>query len=288
MRRVSVVLQGGLGNQLFQVAWANYLERHLLFDVCLSVKLMEKQGQHGGVSYCDLIGSDTVGKLCRNSYSLILDTRMLSRALRTFIRLFGVRNVLGYVLYDYDALSPFSECREHSKNRIHLGYFQFVDTALISRVTFYEKIAHRHAHFFSQKSDRYSGRVAVHIRRGDFLRSSSHLHVSTSLTYIRQAMTLFPGRQFVIFSDDLRWCKDSFAGWPAVSFSEEVSAVDDFLAILCCSDYILSGSTFGWWAACVGSVKHENPKIVALEHEALFMKKEALLRLSSDVEVISK
>lgn len=93
--------------------------------------------------------------------------------------------------------------------------------------------------------------VCVHVRRGDFLRSS--LHNLCRSQYYRDAIRMMRGLidkpYFLVLSDDPDWCKSEF------SSEKDVRVVDclgekDTLAIMSgCQAFILSNSTFGWWGA---------------------------------------
>ena len=49
--------------------------------------------------------------------------------------------------------------------------------------------------------------VAVHVRRGDLLQFF-HVYVDLfSQGYYQRAMAKFPGRRFLVFSDDILWCR---------------------------------------------------------------------------------
>ncbi len=89
--------------------------------------------------------------------------------------------------------------------------------------------------------------VSVHVRRGDYL-NLTRIHPVLPLDYYKEAIRLFPGRDFVIFSDDIDWCKENFIGgkyFYSVGHSEE----SDFFDMMYCKDNIIANSSFSWWAA---------------------------------------
>ena len=104
--------------------------------------------------------------------------------------------------------------------------------------------------------------VALHIRRGDFLRNSGN-HNNLNLDYYEDALKFFDdGRQVIIFSDDPIWCKEQ------TLFKDDrflISETDNSYIDLClmsmCNDFIIANSTFSWWGAWLS--QNSNKKVVA-------------------------
>lgn len=87
--------------------------------------------------------------------------------------------------------------------------------------------------------------VAVHIRRGDYLKVEN-FHTNLSKTsYYQQAMDKFPNESFLIFSDDPSWAEDKF---PECTIVREEDYLELHLMSLCKS-LIIANSTFSWWGA---------------------------------------
>jgi galactoside 2-L-fucosyltransferase 1/2 len=53
---------------------------------------------------------------------------------------------------------------------------------------------------------------------------------------------------FFVASDDIKWAKKHLKGDDVV-FSPQLKFEDDFAVLTNCDHIILSGGTFGWWAA---------------------------------------
>lgn len=103
------------------------------------------------------------------------------------------------------------------------------------------------------------GIVSVHLRRTDFLELSMK-HPVVSDEWYFEAMALFPNKKFLIFSDDVPYCKQAFGHRNDCYFSEGSSIQEDLIAMSCCEHNILSASTFAWWGGYLN--KNENKKIV--------------------------
>ena len=101
--------------------------------------------------------------------------------------------------------------------------------------------------------------TAVHVRRGDYL-NLSHTHAICPTHYFTQAIdemrVRHPDTHFLIFSDDPHWCREHLGGDKDVTIIESdpsASTLDnemaDFLLMRSCQSFIISNSTFSWWAA---------------------------------------
>jgi hypothetical protein len=89
---------------------------------------------------------------------------------------------------------------------------------------------------------------SVHVRRGDYLVHPGYAKLFATDYYWR-AFELFPAdTTFVIFSDDVGWCRQQFKG-PRYVFLDGLSDVGQFFAMSACTHHIIANSTFSWWAA---------------------------------------
>ncbi len=90
--------------------------------------------------------------------------------------------------------------------------------------------------------------VSIHVRRGDYL-TYSHVFVELLMDYYNRAMDYF-GRDktFMIFSDDIGWCKHHFKEGNFV-FDAGSPEILSFREMSMCEHHILANSSFSWWAA---------------------------------------
>lgn len=100
--------------------------------------------------------------------------------------------------------------------------------------------------------------VGIQVRRGDYLKYPTK-HPAVNYDYLRTAVIQFLNQgknSFVVVSDDIPWCKTKLAQLKKelgvnmeFSFSEGNTALQDIALLSCCTDQIISNSTFGWWGA---------------------------------------
>lgn len=92
----------------------------------------------------------------------------------------------------------------------------------------------------------------------------AHVYGNCDLDYYEKAISLFPSDSlFVVFSDDIDWCKENFACLPfQFYYVERESHCHDYLDLYLmsqCSHNIICNSSFSWW----GAYLNKNPdKIV--------------------------
>lgn len=251
--KVTVLLQGGLGNQLFQIAWMHYLRNHRDLNVHVDMNIFFQQKQHNSISFSSLLGDFISFPIAKDSI-VISDDNYFAKVMRYGLRKLHVRSIPNSLLFDYDALTPWEYCVKSSLLPYHYGYFQFVDAALISKDIFLSCIKDKHSDLYQEFESKFSDCVGIHIRRGDFLTSNNSLHIPTQLDYIKNAIREFGDRDYVVFSDDINWCKTQLKGTSNnIEYFSGSSAIEDFIGLMCCKDYILSGSTFSWWAAFINA-----------------------------------
>lgn len=105
-------------------------------------------------------------------------------------------------------------------------------------------------------------RVAIHVRRGDFL-GLNNIHPNLPMDYYERAMNLFPDKEFSIFSDDIDWCRDNF-NLDRCVFISSGEPLMDLLFMSKHSAVVTANSSFSWWAGYLSSGPVVVPKVWAL------------------------
>ena len=96
-----------------------------------------------------------------------------------------------------------------------------------------------------------SNKIAIHIRRGDYV-NLGDVHPFPSKGYYKKAMEMFPGREFLIFSDDIEWCRKSdifFGEEKNGYFFSRGNQYQDMYLMSQCDGHIIANSSFSWWGA---------------------------------------
>lgn len=100
--------------------------------------------------------------------------------------------------------------------------------------------------------------VGIHVRRGDYIDNPFYVDL-TKTDYYQKAMAMFPDCRFIVFSDDIAWCKANPI-FKDCEFSEGKSEVEDMNSMAGCKGIIMANSSFSWWAAYLSDAKVIAPK----------------------------
>lgn len=103
------------------------------------------------------------------------------------------------------------------------------------------------------------GVCGIHVRRGDYL-SLSGCYEILDLNYYQAAMDQVKADKYLIFSDDIGFCKSIFKGDNFI-FSENTDPAHD-LALMSkgCENLIIANSSLSWWGAYLNN--NFNKKII--------------------------
>jgi len=110
--------------------------------------------------------------------------------------------------------------------------------------------------------------VGIHFRRGDYVANKkvNKTHGLCGMDYYNRAVNFFiqelTNPVFYIFSDDIKWVKENFKITDyAVKYIENTKDFDDLQLMYSCKHNIIANSTFSWWGAWLND--NPNKRIVA-------------------------
>lgn len=100
---------------------------------------------------------------------------------------------------------------------------------------------------------------SIHVRRTDYLQPDQmKTHGVLNHFYYRDAYSHFKDVHYVVFSDDIEWCKLRFGN--DVTYIENESDIIDMFIMSKCKNHIIANSTFSWWSAWLSGNKTIAPK----------------------------
>lgn len=101
----------------------------------------------------------------------------------------------------------------------------------------------------------YEDFVSIHVRRGDYVIHAGSFPPIT-VDYVEQALNKIKTGKAIVFSDDIQWCKESFAhlntSYLQIEFSEGRNELQDLSLMASCGHHIIANSTFSYWGAYLG------------------------------------
>ena len=98
--------------------------------------------------------------------------------------------------------------------------------------------------------------VSIHIRRNDYLKLGDY-HPGCGVEYYEKAAALFPNATYLIFSDDIKWCRKNMLFLKNIHFVEGLTDVQSMLLMSRCHHNIIANSSFSWWAAWLNNNKEK-------------------------------
>jgi hypothetical protein len=117
--------------------------------------------------------------------------------------------------------------------------------------------------------------VSIHVRRGDYLLPQHHHFCILNIDYYNDAISHFMDDiekyHFVVFSNDIEWCKENLIEGDMVTFIEpgaedygwsapSETGIEDLILMSMCHHNIIGNSSYSWWAAFKN--KNESKKVV--------------------------
>jgi len=255
------LLNGGLGNQLFQYAAGRSLALFHRTDHVLDVS------QYGDEVFSnqtprnlDIIDFNISSRVAvdQDLAKLRPSNFMLSKASRSFKNKFLKKYYLDWHPEIFSA-----------GNKLYLdGYFQcekyFIDVfqELRNEFTLREEYLLSIANILSKiQSDQPS--ISIHIRRGDYVNNLRirHIYDICTLDYYSRAtqelIQQFPNARLYIFSDDINWVQSNmpiFKNATLISDMKTISGENlrpsqELFLMSQCDHHIIANSSFSWWGA---------------------------------------
>lgn len=101
------------------------------------------------------------------------------------------------------------------------------------------------------KNYKYQNYTSIHVRRGDYTNLTHFYHDLSTTDYYRNAITDCCEKKFVVFSDDIEFCKTYFSQFQGCEFiySEDTNEIQDLILMTTCKNNIIANSSFSWWGA---------------------------------------
>jgi len=258
---IVVKLMGGLGNQMFQYAFAKNLavKNRTFLKVDLTFLLDRTPRENFVFRDYDLdifnlkveeSTSDEVNKFFMQPKSLLE---------KVIYKIQFQSKVLIREKKFYFESNNFSS----AKNCYLDGYWQsekyFKENEEIIRKDFSFKFSFSEKEQELNKEILLKNAVCINFRRTDFVNQekSAETHGATELEYYEKAIDLLITKvsnpHFYIFSDDIQWCMENIKiSYPITFVGHEFKGTkfSSYLQLMKnCKHFIIPNSTFAWWAA---------------------------------------
>lgn len=291
---IYVEMYGRLGNQMFRYAIARKLQSEFYPDekLCFNFSNISGSQTNDGSFKDELVNFNTVsydtydlkGKVMVNETNL--KQKFAFAVARSIIPTYNPKNMNKiqtklnkvYPLLNKNGIY-WSWCgyqkplRSFMKNKIVSGnfesplYFSGIKEILTEEFEPRLKLLKHNIKLFDKIQN--SNSVCISVRRGDFVGDNTiaKIHNVVNERYFNKAISVMKTKvnnpTFIIFSDDVEWAKKHLKFGDCTFYSEKGDdpVWEKMRLMYSCKHFIISNSTFSWWAQYLG--RHKDKIVIS-------------------------
>ena len=265
---IIIKLEGGLGNQMFQYAFATILAKRndstLLIDANF-FKLVEKKPGFTPRNFELNIFDNNYVEASKSKVSSFFNLTFLDKIKRKL----GLNHPKIY----NERFFGFNQTAMNTKKPAYLkGYFQSYQyfngyESLIKKVFSFplDGLDYINSELLSDIKSMKT--ISIHVRRGDYVqdKSTQQFHGNCSLEYYFDAISLLVSKnkdsKLIFFSDDSEWVKEQFQNLQYqkifIDHNKNKNCWKDMFLMSSCNHNIIANSSFSWWAAWLNENPHK-------------------------------
>lgn len=257
-----VILQGGLGNQMFQYAFYLAMKEHSP-NTDYDCSIVNYNNDHNGFELENIFNIKA-----KQSKLTLLIVKILKRYTflqkHKFISLLNIKLITDSVPSIYNSI--FLK-KNKTFRTYYLGYwqtekyFEEIEDKVRNTFTFDKtKLSDKSNSIVSEIQSNTS--VSIHIRRGDYLFDKNinlYGNICTNEYYnkaIKLIQDKYPQCHFYVFSDDCEWAKENLhinGESTYINFNKGKNSWQDMYLMSLCKHNIIANSSFSWWGAWLNS-----------------------------------
>jgi hypothetical protein len=234
---IIVRILGGLGNQMFQYAYAKALSLDG-YKVKLDLSKIKKYKLHGGYQ----LDKYKIDLNTANPFSILLGKIGLKKSKKEKNLIFD-KNLKSLKGNEY--IKGYFQTEKYFKKIRNTLLTEFVINQKISSET--DKIA--------KKIKLLENSCSLHIRRGDYIsdKKANSIHGTCNFDYYNRSIEMMKSKylnlSFFVFSDDISWTKENLIIKNALYINNKSIPHEDIYLMSLCKHNIIANSSFSWWGA---------------------------------------
>ena len=260
-----VLLQGGLGNQLYMLSYAFSLKMYGFPNIKMLAFSQKNKGDTNDKSKRNLLTElpEELGfKLSYIPHKYILSVLKRLSYLPLYKKIWSkIINI------DIEPITEWAVYRSITKNQaisnLHIGFYQahqYVSEAFKQQVKkCIQELVPGYSPYSICQND-----VAVHIRRGDFLTNGyENIYNKIEIPFYLKALSKLSNNieinKVYVFSDDFKAIQDELkkiSEQYTIVLVEKQTVLEDFALLQQFSNFAIGNSTFAWWAALLANTKN--------------------------------
>jgi hypothetical protein len=262
---IIVSLYGGLGNQMFQYAFAKNLATKLETKLYIDTSLLDDKSIRKDFTNrdyeleCFHIKDPVIDKIRLSKFEFWAN--LFSKAkISTFNRRVLNNSLIIPKFFIEDSYSLQNlKNKTFSKNMLLKGYWQselyFIESSNVIRDIYSFSFPETRLLI----DIRLLNSISVHFRRGDYI-SNEHInsvHGVCPLSYYIKSINFLNGKVnnpiYYIFSDDIKWVKNALIDISSknnvIFIENSQTPAQDLMLMSSCKHNIIANSSFSWWGA---------------------------------------
>ena len=264
-----IACAGGLGNQMFQYAF--YLSRKTMYDdVKFDISWFNENKIHNGYELERIFSLNIEYADAENLYKIGKPKNIIDKIIK---KIFYTNNI--YYMTAHDEAIKYLRDIDKYNNGYLFGYwqsekyFETIKDEVKKLFDFKIPLDIQNKKLIIKMKDENS--VAVHIRRGDYLKYD-HLSNICTINYYKNAIEYIEkyvnNPYYYIFSNDIEWCKKNLNLIKAiyVDWNKGNDSYKDMQLMSQCKHNIIANSSFSWWGAWLNN----NPNKIVCVPEKWF------------------
>ena len=251
---VIIRIIGGLGNQMFQYAYAKALQNKG-YDVKIDISAFDTYKLHGG-------------------YQLDKFDIDLKNATKEEVKLYYKKDIVSQILNRLNikhtiikekGLSFKKRLLKPSDNTYIQGYFQsekyLFDIANINEIFTINNPISNYTKEIKKLILDSNNSCSIHIRRGDYI--DDPIFEVCEIDYYKKAMKFMEKKMgtisYFVFSNDIKWVKENIKAKNIVYVDSKEPRIphEDMFLMSLCKNNIIANSSFSWWGAYLNQNKEK-------------------------------
>lgn len=278
---IVVKIMGGLGNQMFQIAYARHISLETHQDIYIDNSLYKKY-KIRNFSLDNLQISNKTKKIqeAKLKNIQIILYRVSSYVYRIFQKIYKLickTDVIGYKIFHFLSLKGlyynfdryyYDISISKDENKFLYGYFQSEEyfkknrEIIINELHVKTPLTDKEIEVLSLITN--SNSIAISMRLGDDYIKSKGLNVCT-VDFYKSAIEImnrkFPNARYFVFSDCIEKAKEIELNTPNIYYVEGFNDYESLRLMYSCNHFIISNSSFSWWGSYLA--KNDDKTIIA-------------------------
>jgi hypothetical protein len=232
---ITVKLNGGLGNQMFQYAFGRSLAVQKKTNLLLDISNFDR---------------DTKRSFLLHQYNIKAEA-FKPNLINKITRKLKLTKIIGETTYKPENIKENVLYDGYWQNEI---YFKNLRPLLLNELSLKTETSSETKSWLSKIKKCES--VSVHVRRGDYMEEKHKklfgvLEKDYYVNAINRMKKVIANPSFFLFSDDVNWCKENLSDITRLYYvsGNKIKITEELFLMSECNHNIIANSSFSWWGA---------------------------------------